>query len=102
MGGGLGYLAGVRIACPISLLAVLALAGCDDRSDEWTGWAYPNADNLRFSVSLSGFRSFEECQAATIRELRLFDKPDSGSYVCGNRCRWNANARANVCAETRK
>jgi hypothetical protein len=80
----------------------LLLTGCDDRAQEWTGWAYPNANDLTVSVSLSGFKTFEECQQATIGRLRAFSDPDAGDYECGYMCRWNPSFQTNVCKETRK
>jgi hypothetical protein len=86
----------------ILFLAASALAGCDDRAKEWTGWAYPDRNDLTKSESLSGFKSFEECQEATIAKLRSFPDPDAGDYECGYMCRWDASMQTNVCNETRK
>lgn len=86
----------------ILFLAASALAGCDDRAKEWTGWAYPDRNDLTKSESLSGFKSFEECQKATIAKLRSFPDPDAGDYECGYMCRWDASMQTNVCNETRK
>lgn len=83
-------------------LGLLALAGCDSRAKEWTGWVYPDSDNLAHSISISGMKSFEACQEAAISRLRALPDPDAGDYECGFRCKWNADYGTNVCKETRK
>lgn len=83
-------------------ILIVALAACDSRSNEWTGWAYPDAQDLTLSVSLGGFRTFEECQEATIARLRRFPEPDRGTFICGHKCRWSANLQTNVCETTRR
>lgn len=86
----------------LSVIAALLLTSCDDRPEAWTGWAYPNRENLTYSVSLTGFRTFEQCQEATIGALRTFSDPDAGDYECGFKCRWDPNFQTNVCKTTRK
>lgn len=84
------------------LFLLFLLSGCDDRAKEWTGWAYPNRNDLTVSESLSGFNSFEECQEAVINKLRTYPDPDAGDYECGYMCRYNPSMQTNVCKETRK
>jgi hypothetical protein len=83
-------------------LVALLLVACDGRAQEWTGWAYPDAETMATSVTLSGFKSFEECQAATIGRLQSFPEPSKGTYECGYMCRWDPQLQANVCKEKRK
>lgn len=82
-------------------LALALLLGCDDRPKEWTAWVYPNANDLTFSESLVGFKSFEQCQEAAIGKLRSYSKPDAGTYECGYMCRYEPRFGTNVCKETR-
>jgi hypothetical protein len=84
------------------LIVASFLAGCDDRAPEWTGWVYPNRNDLTLSVSLGGFKTFEQCQQASIDRLRGFSDPDAGDYECGFKCRWSPTLGINVCKETRK
>ncbi len=89
---------GNRLASRVTaLVATLMLAGCERASSTWTGWAYPSRDDLTLSVSLTGFDTFEQCQEATIHLLRSFEHPDAGSFVCGQRCRWDPTLKTNVC-----
>lgn len=81
-------------------LLLLPLVGCD-RPGPWTGWVYPDGENDVVGITLSGFDTFEECQAATIAQLRNLPDPDRGSYECGRSCRWNSDYRANICKEMR-
>lgn len=85
----------------IALVSLLVLAGCGER-EEWTGWAYPNANDMTLSVGLSGFDTFEQCQQATIDRLRAFPNPDAAAYACGRGCKWHPELQLNMCAEIRK
>lgn len=82
--------------------ALVLVAGCDSRAKEWTGWAYPDRNDLSKSESLSGFKTFEECQEATIAKLRTYHDPGAGDYECGYMCRYDSHLQTNVCRETRK
>ncbi len=84
------------------IFAALLVGSCSDKPGEWTGWAYPNANDLTQSVSLTGLESFQECQIKTIAVLRSFPDPDKGDYECGRSCKWNPTYETNVCKETKK
>lgn len=89
-----------RFANPISLLAMCALfAGCS-AEPEWTGFVYPDADNLTVSAEIGRFDTFEQCQAASIKTLGAFAAISEGTFECGRRCKPSATG-LQVCAETR-
>lgn len=84
----------------LAIILVVILSGCE--RTPWQGWVYPDPDNERASISLAGFRTFEQCQEAAIAELRRLAGPDKGSYMCGRSCRWDDASRTNICEETRR
>lgn len=71
-------------------------------SDGWDGWVYPDGSNLAYSISLTGFESFEACQEAALATIRALDDPGRADYECGRGCRWEQQIENNVCKETRK
>lgn len=86
----------------ILIFAAAALTGCDTRPNSWTGWVYPDRNDLTVSISLEGFRTFEQCQEATVGRLRSLPDPAAADYECGYRCRWEPALNTNVCKETRR
>lgn len=82
------------------VLASLSLASCQF-GDRWDAWVYPDGENLNESVTLHGFTSFKQCQAAAINEIRKLDAPDSADFECGKNCKWRETWRINVCEVTR-
>ncbi len=78
------------------------LAACEGSAGPWQGWVYPNPDDEAVSISLTGFKTFKECQQATIDQLRQLPDPDSAGYKCGRSCRWDSSYRVNVCKEIRR
>lgn len=82
----------------VLLLASLLVAGCG----QWDAFVYDDADDLSQSETLTGFDSFEECQAAAINRLRQKDLAEVGTYECGRKCRWDPAYEVNVCQETRE
>ena len=109
-GGGCGTL------ILIAVIAFFAWKYFDARGP-WTGWVYPDQNNLDVSIQLGEFDSFEQCQEAAIAGVRSLSSrvenlgydedgypleapiPD---YECGRRCRIEADYGLNVCAETRR
>jgi hypothetical protein len=84
----------------VSIILVVLLCGCERTA--WQGWVYPDPDDERASISLTGVRSFEQCQKAAVAELRRLPSPDKGSYKCGRSCRWVETSRSNICEEIRR
>lgn len=81
-------------------LALLALAGCDDRPDQWDAYVYPGDDLVEYEA-IRGFKTFELCQAAAIDRLRSLRRDGGGDYECGYKC-GRQSSGLNVCKETRK
>lgn len=83
-------------------LALLALAGCDDRPDQWDAYIY-TGDDLQNEEVIRGFKTFELCQTAAINRLRSVRQDGGGDYECGYKCgRSDRYGGLNVCKETRK
>ena len=82
--------------------ASVVAPACDSRPDSWDAWVYPDRENMTVSMSLVGFRTFEECQQAAIDKLRSLSDPEQGDYECGYKCRFDPSIQTNVCKETKK
>ena len=88
----------MRLALGLAIL--LVAGGCDDRPDQWDAFVYPG-DDLFLHYRISGFQTFEHCQAAAVERLRS-ERPDGGGdYECGYKCALDETG-LNICEETRK
>lgn len=75
----------------------------ENHGGRWTGWIYPDRDQLEVSVQLGEFKDFEACQVAAIAALRSLGRAEEGNFECGRRCRADAQyGGLSVCKETRK
>ena len=81
-------------------LAFLALAGCDDRPNQWDAFIYTGND-LATNETVRGFKTFELCQSAALEQLRQVRPDGGGDYVCGYKC-GPSEYGGNVCKDTRK
>lgn len=94
---------------PLVAMALLALAGCDQRPDEWTAFVYPDGADLTEHFEMRGFKSFEQCQQSAINSIRGFERTEptderaAADYECGYKCAPDPKLGGiNVCKETRK
>lgn len=74
------------------LIIVLALSGC--WGDEWTGFAYPNKNDLSKHIEVGTFSSLEQCRDAASAAI----DPARGDYECGLDCKPGTLPR--VCEKT--
>lgn len=84
----------------IYLGLALLVVGCGQRAD-WTGFVYPDANNLTLSAEIGRFDTFEQCRAGAVQTLRTFGVLEFGTYECGRACRYDDQTNLAVCAETR-
>jgi len=84
----------------VVVVAALLLASCS-ASPNWTGFVYPDANNLTVSVQIGRFKTFEQCRASALETLVVFGVPDRGTFECGRDCHPSKDTGLNVCAETR-
>lgn len=80
-------------------VAVLCLLGC---GQEWTGYAYPDRNDLTEYRRVGTFQSLEECRAESLNLLReLVRSPEQrGDFECGLNCRYRNGL--NVCDRTER
>jgi hypothetical protein len=87
----------------LAVLAMLALAGCDNRPDQWDAFLYNESDDGSITeYTIKGFKTFELCQEAAQSELLRHGKGPVQDYECGHKCEYRAGLGLNVCEETRK
>ena len=83
--------------------AAVALAGCDDRPDQWDAYIYPDRYDLSEHEVLKGFKTFDLCQQAAIVRLRSLPDPSEGDYECGYKCGpMDEYGGMTICKEARK
>lgn len=85
----------------LTLLALLLLAGCDDRPRQWDAFVYRDFERSDAYEKIAGFKSFKLCQAAATDRIRSLPQPDQAAFECGYMCRYDPNMKINVCKETR-
>lgn len=92
----------MKVGIPVHALVFTVLFGCS-APDAWTGFVYPDRENLRDSVSLGSFKSKIRCAAASIDVLDRIDALDRGDYECGLNCKRDEDLPALlVCDSTEK
>ncbi len=77
------------------------LIGCNKKSkDEYTGFYYPNYENLDSFKEVGKFKTLEECQKTVSSFRDNSTKPDMTDGECGKNCRYDTNLQLNICKET--
>ena len=75
-----------------AIALVFFVAGC--WGDEWTGFAYPNKNDLTNHIEVGTFPSLQECRATALAAII----PTLGDYECGLNCGDGAFPR--ICEKT--
>lgn len=83
-----------------AIALTLSLSACGGKPD-WTGFVYPNAEDLTVSAEIGRFQTFEQCAAGSIRTLGAFGRLGIGTYECGRACSYSPDTGLAICAETR-
>ncbi|MBU2509664.1 hypothetical protein KKE33_04805 [Patescibacteria group bacterium] len=81
------------------IIPVLFLMGCSSQED-WTGFYYPDADNIGDESSWviqPGFESLEECRD-WVNDVSVGNH--NFDYECGYDCRYNKDFGASICKKT--
>lgn len=81
-------------------IALVALAACDKRPNQWDAFIY-TGDDLLTNETIRGFKTFEHCQQAALDRLRYARPNGGGDYECGYKCEPSPYG-GDVCKETRK
>lgn len=73
------------------------------RSDDYTGFFYPDANNLLSDIqSPDTFKSLEECRDWIDEQVSIYNPDGSGyDYECGRNCKLSGD-KPYVCEETLK
>ena len=86
----------------VLLLTTTALlfAGCIGESKEeiWHSFIYPDKQNSKRSLkSPITFKSLQECQTESIKQLEILKISDVGTYKCGLNCEYHEGMKIEVC-----
>ena len=66
--------------------------------DEWTGFVYPNRNNLENHIEIGTFKKLDECRNAAISIMQNNGWAVEGDFECGLNC--NRKTMPMVCKET--
>lgn len=89
------------------LVLFFLIIGCENPTEEWIGFVYPDRTNLENHLVVGPFTYFGACQTASrnrISQLVLdgvVEHPTDSDYECGLNCKLHAEGVA-VCEETLK
>jgi hypothetical protein len=82
------------------LVQSVLLCAC---TSEWTGYYYPNKNNLSRSIESPTFKSLDECRRWVNSQIYTYNPSgENYDYECGKNCKYNSDYGVNVCAETRR
>lgn len=68
-----------------ALPLLLLMSACDNRPTQWDAFIYPDAQSDGLN-RISGFKTFELCQAAAQDQIARLPQPEKASYACGYKC----------------
>jgi hypothetical protein len=81
-----------------ALLFASLLSGC---ADEWTGFVYPDKNNLYTDITLGHFDSLEQCRASALKVIQLAEWETESDYECGLNCEVTGS-KPYICGDTAK
>ena len=67
--------------------------------DRWSGYVYPDANNLSVHRSIGDYPTLEECRAAALGTIRAGGWQNA-DYECGLNCEPHSHMGINVCEKT--
>lgn len=76
---------------------LLLIVGC--QRPAWTGWIYPDRNNLAHSIEIGPYKSADACRAAILRATREMVDPEGWDYECGLGCK-RAEGGVKICTAT--
>lgn len=87
----------LRIAIVLLVFSAL-LNGCAER---WTGFVYPDENDLSTHIVIGDFSSFETCRDAAEAAMSNLDGDTRPTFECGLDCEPMGTSGMNLCQETR-
>lgn len=77
----------------------LLLLSCT-KGDTWSGFFYPDKNDLTVDQPLGNFSSLQECREAAILKMQSTQN-DNADYECGLNCNLNGD-KPYICEKTKK
>jgi hypothetical protein len=94
---GLTLMADVKLY--VMVAATILLSGCGER---WSGFVYPNRNDLTKHINIGDYKTLEECGRAARNNLQVM-KAYEGDYECGLNCKPMPNMPSvNLCEKTER
>ena len=80
--------------------ATVLFTGCfgDPKEEKWNSFIYPDKNNNKRSLkSPMTFKSLQECQQESEKQLQKLNIVDVGTYKCGLNCSFHEGMKLEVC-----
>ena len=70
----------------LMVLILGTITGCSKKDEEWSGFVYPNKNNLTDHRNIGTYSSLEQCRDAAL-SLMSTSNWFNGDYECGLNCK---------------
>ena len=82
----------------IALSIVFTACVGDKEEEKWNSFIYPDKQNNKRSLkSPIIFKSLEECQKESLKQLEILNFSKVGTYKCGLNCGYHEGMKLEVC-----
>jgi len=81
-------------------ITAFVFSGCFDEKEEerWNSFIYPDKQNTKRNLkSPITFKSQQECQIESEKQLEILNITNLGTYKCGLNCGFNEGMKLEVC-----
>ncbi|RXJ89126.1 hypothetical protein CRV01_10950 [Arcobacter sp. CECT 8983] len=89
----------------LSIFASVILSGCfggQQKEQTWTSLIYPDKSNEKRSKKYKVFKTLEQCQIESKKELERLNLNTRGTYQCGLNCEYHEGMKLDICEKLSK
>ncbi|AXH12461.1 hypothetical protein [Halarcobacter bivalviorum] len=89
----------------LSIFASLLLSGCfggQQKEETWTSLIYPDKANEKRSKKHGVYKTLQECQVESKKELENLGLTQRGTYQCGLNCTYHEGMKLDICEQLSK
>ena len=84
----------------ISFLIILLFASLGCGKERWSGYVFPDRNNLLVNRTVGEFQSLEACKDASMETLQEMNATQNGYYECGKNCKSGSDYYLRDCEKT--
>lgn len=88
-----------------TIFASIVLTGCiggQQKKDTWTSMIYPDKANEKRSKKHGIYKTLQECQVESKKELKILNLSTRGTYQCGLNCEFHEGMKIEICEKLSK